>query len=106
MVESTGVSALTIHARTRDERPRDAAHWDQIKTITSSFAWGIPLVLNGDVWSYSDFERARVETGVSSVMTARGAMKNASIFRPEGMLPLDDVMVNYCKKVFGQWLLM
>jgi len=98
MVESTGVSALAIHARRREERPRDPAHWDEVTSIVAS-GLSIPTILSGDVWTHSDFDRCRQETGVSSVMAARGATRNLSIFRTEGTVPLNDVLKEYCKKV-------
>lgn len=36
-----------------------------------------------------------METGASSVMVARAAEHNPSIFRPQGLLPLDDVIKKY-----------
>lgn len=38
--------------------------------------------------------------GVSSVMVARGALWNASIFNPKGKLPWEDVKREYVRKVF------
>ena len=33
----------------------------------------IPVIANGDIWSYEDFQRIRDETGAAAAMTARGA---------------------------------
>ena len=55
---------------------------------------------------YEDIELFRKSCGADSVMIARAAMWNCSIFRKEGPIPLDDVIkrfleiVNYYLIVF------
>lgn len=53
---------------------------------------------------YTDIETFQKATAASSVMIARAAMWNPSIFRKEGFVPLKDVMQNYIKYVcfFGK----
>lgn len=49
----------------------------------------IPVIANGgsrDIEKYEDILKFRNECGASSVMIARAAEWNVSIFRPEGML--------------------
>lgn len=48
---------------------------------------------------YTDVERFRLETGATSVMVARAAMWNPSVFSRKGVEPLDDVIRNYLKYV-------
>lgn len=83
MVERCGINALAVHGRTRDQRDQHPADWSAIAQIKAALQ--IPLVLNGDVFCFEDFERARRETGADSVMTARGALANASIFGPQAV---------------------
>lgn len=47
------------------ERPRDPAHWDTMKLITAQSAVNVPLIVNGDVFKYSDIARVKEETGIS-----------------------------------------
>ena len=47
--------------------------------------------------SYKDVIRFREETASSSVMVARAAQWNCSIFHPEGKLPVEEVIVAYLK---------
>lgn len=54
---------------------------------------------SGEIDSYDDIEKFRQKTGASSVMLARQAEWNCSIFRKEGKLPLDDVIEKYIKYV-------
>lgn len=98
LIGSTGVSALAVHCRTIPERPRDPAHWDRLSIIRSALSPAIPLIANGDVFQYGDFDRLRREAGVSSVMVARAAMWNPSVpFRAAGALPLDEVISRYIR---------
>ncbi|KAJ2809315.1 tRNA-dihydrouridine synthase 2 [Coemansia guatemalensis] len=95
-IAATGIAALTVHCRTRDMRPREKAMWHRLNSIVDEVA-PLPVILNGDVFSYEDVQRARDSTGATSVMTARGAIENPSIFRAEGPLPVIDVAVEYVK---------
>ncbi|KAJ1971901.1 tRNA-dihydrouridine synthase 2 [Dimargaris xerosporica] len=90
MIESTGVKALAVHCRTRDERPVQPAHWDRLKPIVDAVTT-IPVIVNGDVFRFEDIARAKEITGASSVMIARGAQSNPSIFSAQG--PTDSHLV-------------
>uniref|UniRef100_A0A6B2L863 DUS-like FMN-binding domain-containing protein n=1 Tax=Arcella intermedia TaxID=1963864 RepID=A0A6B2L863_9EUKA len=96
LIESTGVQAVTVHCRTIPERPKDKAHWEIMKEIIALKPISIPIILNGDVFNRSDILKVKEETGVTSVMIARGAIKNASIFQ-DLPLPIFDVMKQYMK---------
>ncbi|KAL2241475.1 UNVERIFIED_CONTAM: tRNA-dihydrouridine(20) synthase NAD(P)+-like protein, partial [Sesamum indicum] len=95
-IEKTGVSALAVHGRKVADRPRDPAKWSEIADVVAAVS--IPVIANGDVFEYEDFERIKVATGASSVMVARGALWNASIFSPKGKLPWEDVKREYVSK--------
>ncbi|XP_020420518.1 tRNA-dihydrouridine(20) synthase [NAD(P)+]-like isoform X2 [Prunus persica] len=95
-IEKTGVSALAVHGRKVPDRPRDPAKWSEIADVVASLS--IPVIANGDVFEYDDFQRIKVATGTSSVMVARGALWNASIFCPKGKLPWEDVKREYVRK--------
>ncbi|XP_066290316.1 tRNA-dihydrouridine(20) synthase [NAD(P)+]-like [Branchiostoma lanceolatum] len=99
LIESTGVAAVAVHGRFKEERPRHPVHADVIKAITQTVS--IPVIANGGsgdcIKRYEDIQRFREATGASSVMLARAAQWNFSIFRPEGMLPQDDVIRDYLR---------
>lgn len=64
----------------------------------------LPLCSGGSsdiVKTFEDIETFRVATGASSVMIARAAMWNPSVFRQQGALPVDTVMEEYIKYVSG-----
>lgn len=48
---------------------------------------------------YADIETFQKATAASSVMIARAAMWNPSVFRKEGFCPLKDVMQDYIRYV-------
>ncbi|KAL1338559.1 hypothetical protein AAHE18_10G219800 [Arachis hypogaea] len=95
-IEKTGVSALAVHGRKVPDRPRDPAKWSEIADIVSALS--IPVIANGDVFEYNDIQRIKSATGAASVMVARGALWNASVFLPEGELPYEDVKREYLRK--------
>ena len=84
-IEKTGVSAFAVHGRYVHQRPRDPAHWDVIKQVVESVS--CPVIANGDVFVYEDFERIRESTGAAAAMAARGAQWNQSIFSKGGSIP-------------------
>ncbi len=83
-MEDAGCDLLIVHARTREQYYSGRADWSRIREIKR--AVGIPVIGNGDVFSFEDAERMTEETGCDGVMAARGALGNPWIFqgrRPE-----------------------
>ncbi|XP_055298645.1 tRNA-dihydrouridine(20) synthase [NAD(P)+]-like isoform X2 [Sitodiplosis mosellana] len=96
--ESTGISAIAVHGRTPVQQSTQPVNKDAIRQIAAELK--IPVITNGgsdDIESYEDIEKFRSDCGASSVMIARGAQKNVSIFRKEGLLSIDDVAHDYLK---------
>ncbi|GJP47339.1 hypothetical protein CLOM_g6546 [Closterium sp. NIES-68] len=81
-VESTGISALGIHTRKVPHRPSMKAQWEALPAVVSSLS--LPVIANGDVFCHSDFDSIRAATGAASAMSARAALWNPTVFRPEG----------------------
>ncbi|KAM8767609.1 tRNA-dihydrouridine(47) synthase [NAD(P)(+)]-like [Acanthopagrus schlegelii] len=77
-MKNWGVSMITLHGRSREQRYTKSADWDYISTC-SKLASPVPLFGNGDILSYEDAMKAR-ETGVSGIMIARGALIKPWIF--------------------------
>jgi tRNA-dihydrouridine synthase 2 len=62
----TGVSALTVHCRTRNMRDRDAALIDRLNGIVefvNGMGKGVAVVENGDCLGWEDAARVRQATG-------------------------------------------
>lgn len=95
-IEKAGVSALAVHGRRVPDRPRDPAKWNEIADVVAALS--IPAIANGDVFDYEDIQRIKEATGATSVMVARGALWNVSVFSPHGKLPWEDVKREYVRK--------
>lgn len=98
MVEETGIVALAVHGREKHERSRDPVHINVIREVAKAVS--IPVIANGVslmINTYKDIEKYRQETGCSSVMLARAAQWNPSIFRKEGRLSASEVITEYLK---------
>uniref|UniRef100_A0A7S3LTN9 DUS-like FMN-binding domain-containing protein n=1 Tax=Palpitomonas bilix TaxID=652834 RepID=A0A7S3LTN9_9EUKA len=93
---AAGACAVTVHCRTKDMRPHHKAVWERLKHVTAA-VHEVPIILNGDVYSREDISAVKELTGASSVMIARGALKNPSIFRREGMLEQEESIHDYVK---------
>ncbi|XP_058850083.1 tRNA-dihydrouridine(20) synthase [NAD(P)+]-like [Acipenser ruthenus] len=98
-VERTGVAAIAVHGRRKEERPQHPVHCDVIKAVAEAVS--ITVIANGGsqdcIKVHSDIEAFRAATGASSVMLARAAMWNPSIFRRDGPLPLEQVIGEYIR---------
>ncbi|XP_058811253.1 tRNA-dihydrouridine(20) synthase [NAD(P)+]-like isoform X2 [Topomyia yanbarensis] len=92
-LESTGIAAIAVHGRTKIERPRHPVHTDVIREIAKAVK--IPVIANGgsqEIHKRSDILKFRDDCGAASVMIARAAQWNCSVFRDEGPLPIEDVI--------------
>src|SRR5580765_6271751 len=85
-----GVDAITLHARSRAQRYRRAAEWDHVKALVETVR--VPVVGNGDVFTWRDAKRRMDETGCAGVMVGRWALAKPWIFREfaeEGDVEMD-----------------
>jgi len=57
---------------------------------------------SSDIERYEDIKKFQTSTGCSSVMLARVAQWNPSIFSADGMRPLDEVIKSYIRYVCSQ----
>ncbi len=80
MLQSVGVKALTVHARTRAQKYKGDARWDYLKKLANTPGLQIPIIGNGDVDSPEKTKQLFDETGVDGVMIGRGAIGNPWIF--------------------------
>lgn len=73
-LESVGVSALTLHARTREQFYAGKANWDRIKRLKENIK--LPVIGNGDVCQPEDALKMLHETQCDGIMIGRGALGN------------------------------
>lgn len=78
-LEDAGVRALTIHCRTAKMGHDGRADWRWAERARA--AVHIPVIVNGDVRSAHDAERALASTGCAGVMIGRRAIEHPWIFR-------------------------
>jgi tRNA-dihydrouridine synthase 2 len=93
-IVDTGISALTVHCRTRSMRDKDKALIERLNAIVdfvTAKGKGIAVIENGDCLGWEDAKRVRSVTGANSVMIARAAESNPSCFSTN---PLKDVERN------------
>jgi len=78
VIEDSGVSMITIHARTKTQAFKEKADWLLIKTVKEAVS--IPVVGNGDVTDAESYLRMVEMTGCDAVMIGRAAIGNPWIF--------------------------
>lgn len=80
-LQDVGIKAITIHGRTRPQRPREAADWTLIGETKNNPRMHIPVFGNGDVFSPESAKYFKDTYGVDGLMVARGSYGNPWIFR-------------------------
>ena len=79
ILSGSGISALTVHGRTRAQGYSGAADWNVIGEVAAAVS--IPVIGNGDLTTAADIAKRRHETGIAGVMIGRAAMSTPWIFR-------------------------
>jgi tRNA-dihydrouridine synthase 3 len=77
--EESGADAITLHARSREQRYNRAADWDLIGRLAAER--GVPVIGNGDILTHYEARERMARSGVTSVMLARGALIKPWLFR-------------------------
>lgn len=103
-LEDAGIAALTIHCRTAKMGHSGSADWTWAQRAREVVS--IPVIVNGDVKSADDAQRAIDTTGCAGVMVGRRAIEHPWIFREAKALlcdgvrvapPNDDERIELCK---------
>lgn len=78
-LEQTGIAAMAVHGRTRQQFYSGDADWEIIRQVKQ--AVGIPVFGNGDVKDGESCKKMYEETGCDLVMLARGSYGKPWVFR-------------------------
>ncbi len=79
IAEAEGLSAISVHGRTREQGYSGTANWRTIGRIKR--AVNIPVFGNGDINSGEDAKRMLAQSGCDGVMLGRGALGNPWLYR-------------------------
>lgn len=80
-LQDCGISALTIHGRTRSQMYQGRADWTYIKKVKDDPRITIPIIGNGDITTPADALNAFEQYGVDAVMVGRATFGQPWIFR-------------------------
>lgn len=78
LLRGWGAAACTLHGRSRQQRYSRTADWEYIGQCAAAST--VPLIGNGDIFSYEDLDHALRFSHLSTVMVARGALIKPWIF--------------------------
>jgi tRNA-dihydrouridine synthase B len=79
LAQESGLNAVALHARTREQGYSGQARWEYIAAVKDSVK--IPVIGNGDIRTPEDACTMVSETGCDAVMIGRAAPANPWIFR-------------------------
>jgi tRNA-dihydrouridine synthase B len=77
--EQSGVAAVIIHGRTREQGFGGSVNLDGIRAVVEAVEH-IPIIGNGDIRTIADAERMFLTTGCAGISIGRGALLNPWIF--------------------------
>uniref|UniRef100_A0A3Q4BSX0 DRBM domain-containing protein n=1 Tax=Mola mola TaxID=94237 RepID=A0A3Q4BSX0_MOLML len=89
-IEKTGVAAVAVHGRYKEERPRHPIHCDYIQAVAQAVS--IPVIANG-----GSLDLVKTHGDIEDFRTATAAMWNVSVFSSRGPFPVEHVMEEYLK---------
>ena len=79
-LQDTGISALTIHGRTRCQMYKGEADWTLIGEVKNNPRMHIPIIGNGDINTAAKAKEAFDRYGVDGIMVGRASFGHPCIF--------------------------
>ncbi len=115
ILAEAGISAITVHGRTRAQGYSGAADWNVIGEVAAAVS--IPVIGNGDLANAADVAKRRRETGIAGAMIGRAAMSAPWIFRqtkqylatgemvdPPSLCERWNLILRHCELVVREWV--
>ena len=79
-LQDQGISALTIHGRTRSQMYKGKADWTLIGEVRQNPRMQIPIIGNGDISTPTEAKEAFQQYGVDGIMIGRAAVGKPWLF--------------------------
>jgi tRNA-dihydrouridine synthase B len=115
ILAEAGISAITVHGRTRAQGYSGAADWNVIGEVAAAVS--VPVIGNGDLANAADVAKRRRETGIAGAMIGRAAMSAPWIFRqtkqylatgemvdPPSLCERWNLILRHCELVVREWV--
>ena len=110
--ERSGVKALTVHARTRNQFYKGKCDWRAVAEVKKATA--LPVIVNGDVVDAESARRALAQSGADAVMVGRGscgrpwlarsldrALKQGGEMREPGLAERLEIVLGHFRDTLG-----
>jgi len=111
IAEQAGISALTVHGRTRACKFAGEAEYQTIKQVVE--AVNIPVIANGDIKTPEKAANVLKQTGAAAIMIGRGAqgtpwlfeqiltyLKTGQILNPPSQTQILKIMLAHCQQLY------
>jgi len=109
-IVNTGISALTVHCRTRNMRKTERAVIERLREVVEfveGMGKGIAVIHNGDCVGVDDAARIRDITGAHSCMIATAAESNPTCFSRMPLVDLERTFapsyIRLCRYLDNHW---
>ena len=82
-LRSAGADYVTVHCRDRSDKHNGSPDWDSGgKIVDAMSSYNFPIVLNGGISNFNDYQRVSGQTKCHAVMAATGYLRNHRGFEP------------------------
>ena len=88
------MSYIGVHGRTRHQRDTEPVNLPGTRFAVEEAKGEVPVIANGDCFTYEDSLKTRKETGANAVMSARGLLENPALFAGYDTTPYEAIEVS------------